>query len=223
MSKIKAVLFDFDGTLIDTNQLVLDSWHNVYKAYGITPPADEVLTATFGQPLEDALAEFFPEYPVEESARHYRSFQQDHFSGTARLYEGIPQLLQELKARGYLLAIVTSRLWASLKSNKYEFHQQDLFDAIVSQEDTDVHKPQPEPCLIALRKLGISPEEAIMVGDSRLDILCGKNAGCKTALVGWSVAFPPETATGEAKPDHIIYHAQELLELLQDDENGTHE
>ena len=74
MAKIKVVLFDFDGTLMDTNQLILDSWYHVFDTYGMDRLPKEKITPTFGRELGASLKEFFPDHPEEETVRIYRSF-----------------------------------------------------------------------------------------------------------------------------------------------------
>lgn len=215
MNGIKAVLWDFDGTLADTNQVVLNSWYHTFDHYGMDRPAVEVLTATFGENLEDSLARFFPDHPVEEVVAVFRGYQKNHFKSDVDLYPGVRDVLYALNSKGYKQAIVTSRSKASLRNNGYEFPEPQVFSAYVMAEDTDAHKPDPTPCLIALEKLGVAAEEAIMIGDSRLDTLCGKNAGVKTVLVGWSLACPRDQAVGQYEPDYIIEKAEDLLAILE--------
>ena len=215
MKKIKAVLFDFDGTLMDTNRIVLESWYHVYDTLGVPRDPDEKIVRTFGESLQDSLAAYFPGHDPEELLKVYRSYQQHHFRDLVHPFEGMPELIHELKDRGYKLAIVTSRLWQTLKNNCYDFRDEAYFDVIVDQNDTKAHKPDPEPCLIALRKLGVAADEAVMIGDAKYDTLCAKNAGVTSVLVAWSLACPPEKAVGDAKPDFIIEKPSDLLEILE--------
>jgi pyrophosphatase PpaX len=130
------------------------------------------------------------------------------------MFSGIPEVVKELKANNYLVAIVTSRLWESTTQGLYKFDIAHMFDAVVSAEDTTVHKPDPAPCLICLDKLGINAEDAIFVGDSKFDVLCAKNAGVQSVLVGWSICVTEEQKSGIYKPDYFIENPEELLELV---------
>ncbi|MBQ4234586.1 MAG: HAD-IA family hydrolase [Firmicutes bacterium] len=221
MAKIKAVLFDFDGTLMDTNQLILDSWYHVFDTYGMDRLPKEKITPTFGRELGASLKEFFPDHPEEETVRIYRSFQQQIFKDRVRLFDGMPELLEALISRGLRLAVVTSRLWQTLHNNSYDFKEEPLFEVIVSGEDITIPKPSPQPCQIALERLGIGPDEAIMIGDSAYDTLCARNAGVRSVLVGWSLACPPAAAKGtDYEPDYVIEKASDLLTLLDQIERG---
>jgi pyrophosphatase PpaX len=87
-------------------------------------------------------------------------------------------------------------------------------DCLVTCEDTDKHKPDPEPVRIALRKLSSSPSEAIMLGDSMFDILCARNAGVRSVLVGWQMALSEEDIKGPEGPDFLINKPEDLFSLL---------
>ena len=100
--------------------------------------------------------------------------------------------------------------WKGLE--KYDL--KDYFDVVVTAEDTKKHKPDPEPVNIALAKLDSRPEHSLMLGDTMFDILCAKNAGVTSVLVGWSLALKSGDDFGEDAPDHVIRKAAELLELL---------
>ena len=87
-------------------------------------------------------------------------------------------------------------------------------DCLVTCEDTDKHKPDPEPIRIALRKLGSEPAEAIMLGDTMYDILCARNAGVRSVLVGWQMALSEEEIKGPNGPDYIIKKPDDLFDIL---------
>ncbi len=214
MKKIKAVLFDFDGTLVDTNHLILDSWgYASQKHLNKTFPVD-VLRKTFGEPLIPSLTRFFPGCDIDEVVRDYRGYQMSHNS-EVKIFDGMLELLEELKNRGYMLGIVTSRHWSTSPLARYSFEDAvKYFDVIVSEESTPAHKPDPEPCLIAAEKLGISPDEAVYIGDSRLDIMCARNAGMPSVLVGWSMCCHRDEAVGEAEPDLFIDKPADLLDII---------
>ncbi len=217
MGRIKAVLFDFDGTLMDTNRLILDSWYHVYDTYGLKRPPAEEITPTFGEELGQSLIRHFPDHSLEETIGVYRSYQSLRFKDEVGLFEGMRELLDALLARGIRLAIVSSRWWHTLKLNNFEFKEEKLFEVLVSGEDITEPKPSPQPCLIALERLGLNPSEVVMLGDSRLDTLCARNAGVRSVLVGWSLACPPEKAKGtEYEPDHVIEKPGDLLKLLDE-------
>lgn len=188
MNKFTTVVFDFDGTIADTNKLIVDSWQAVFRARTGKEGDLDVILSTFGEPLFYTMAKFFPEYSVEESVGIYRNYQKEIFLDEIEIFPGVKELILGLKEKGYKVGIATSRLKESTLLGIKKFELEDAIDALVTVEDTEKHKPDPEPALICLKKLGSKPEESIMVGDSAYDMGCGKNAGMTTVLVGWSEA-----------------------------------
>lgn len=216
MKKIDTVLFDFDGTIMDTNNVILMSWQHTFKTLENREEDEDVLTKTFGEPLEKTIERFFPNVPLEEALEVYRGYQRDNFEGLITLFPGMKELLAEIKKRGYKTALVTSRLKRTTMSGLEKYDIKKYFDAIVTPEDTDKHKPDPEPILIALKKLNSNPENALMLGDTLFDIKCAKNAEVESVLVSWSLALRGQTkaSLGEDAPDYIINKPEDLLAIL---------
>ncbi len=219
MKKIKAVLFDFDGTIFDTNKLILESWKEVFRVKNAAEKSESEILATFGEPLLVTMEKWFPG-EADECISIYRNYQKNIFFEMIEIYPGMEELIKKLKALGYFNAIVTSRLTSSTIDTLEKYDLRRYFDIVVTCDDTDRHKPDPEPVLLALSKLDISEEEAIMIGDSKFDILCAHNAGVKAMLVAWSQAMsgaPEMTEAPEGspyRPDFIIDRADLLLEIL---------
>lgn len=218
MKKISAVLFDFDGTLMDTNDIILKSWQHTFRHVLGREEDEEVLLNTFGEPLALTMQNFFgvEGEALQECMDIYRSFQKDTFLDSIALFPGITEMLQELKDAGFTLALVTSRLKETTLQGVEKFGLAPYFDVIVTANDCTKHKPDPQPINITLEKLGISPEEAVMLGDTVMDMGCARNAGVISVLVGWSAALPEHKITPEDRPDHIIRSADALLPLLED-------
>jgi len=215
MAKIKAILFDFDGTLANTNGVVLESWKHVYEFLKMPLPQDTVIFKTFGENLEESFEKAFPNQNIEKLLKVYRTYMQEIFCKKVTLFDGMGELIKTLKEQGYKLGIVTSRYWSMLKEMGYDCEELHLMDTIISGDEVKEHKPHPMPCLKAIENLKVLPNEAIMVGDSSLDILCGKNAGLFTVLVAWSVCCKKEDAKGDKKPDFVIEKPKELLSILE--------
>ncbi|WP_419821455.1 pyrophosphatase PpaX [Anoxybacterium hadale] len=214
MAKINTVLFDFDGTIMDTNNVILQSWQHTFRTVeGKERPREEILS-TFGEPLYVTMEKKLPQISVEEGAAIYRGFHYDHFTDLISLFPGIIELLEELKKRGIKIGLVTSRLRHTTEIGLNKFDMMKYFDSIVTCDDTEKFKPDPEPALVALQQLDAKPEETLMVGDSLYDILCARGAGIRSALVGWALAVSEEEKTGKDAPDYIIEKAEDLLEIL---------
>lgn len=212
--KYTSILFDFDGTLANTNGLVIGSWKHAFRVLKGTEQSEEEIKKTFGEPLAVSMEKFFPDVPVEEAIATYRSYQKDVFENLIEPFDGMVELIKGLKAKGYKVAVTTSRMGASTMAGLRKFGLADIFDAIVTSDDTTKHKPDPEPVLITLEKLGAKPEEALMIGDSMFDIKCAHNAGVKAVLVGWAEAVSEEDMNGPDRPDFYIETAEELFDLV---------
>ncbi len=216
MAKINTVLFDFDGTIMDTNEVILQSWQHTFKTVeGKERPVEDIL-GTFGEPLYVTIEKMLPQITAEVGAEIYRSFHYEHFIDLISIFPGIIELMEELKKRGCKIGLVTSRLRHTTEIGLRKYDLEKYFDTIVTCDDTEKFKPDPEPALVALEKLGSRSEESIMVGDSMFDILCGKGAGVKTVLVGWALAISEEERTGVNAPDYTIEKAEDLLDILDD-------
>ena len=212
---VNTVIFDFDGTLIDTNDVILASWQHTYRHFLGHDVSVEHITKTFGEPLMKTLAREFPDVPPQESAKVYRTYQREIAADMVKLFPGVVEMLQEVKGRGYKMGIVTSRTKESTMNYLEMFNIGDFFDGLVSCDDTNIHKPNPQPLLMGLEKLGASAEESIMVGDSIFDIKCANNAGVKSVLVDWRVASDNENLS-QCQIDYKITAPLELIKVLEE-------
>lgn len=206
----KYILFDLDGTLIDTNKLIMESFKHTYKTgLGLEVSEEEILRY-FGEPLIKTLGRYSEER-ADELFQIYIDYNETRHDDAVTIFEGVKELLEELEKQGYILALVTS------KRSKVALMGLDLFDirkhfkAFVTLEDTELHKPNPAPALKALELLGASPEEAIMVGDSVFDIHCAHGAGIKAVLVKWSAAHGFQE---DVTADYVVHDTTELLSII---------
>lgn len=216
-SSITAVVFDFDGTIMDTNGVIIESWQHTYRTLTGREGNLDYILATFGEPLELSMRNAFPDIPVDKSVDVYRTWHRENFGPMISLFPGIKELLEELKRRGYKMGIATSRVKKTLYQGLRKYDIEKYFDEIVTVEEVSKHKPDPESLLKVLKKLDVEPENAIMVGDSRLDIICARNAGVEAVLVEWSASLAGKSMEDfprDEAPDHIISEADDLLKLL---------
>lgn len=212
---ITTILFDFDGTLVNTNDVIIASWQHTYRHFTGREESLEKITACFGEPLLLTMAREFPEVDPEESARIYRDFQQQNAEAFVTIFPGIREMLEELKTQNYRLAIVTSRTRESAQRYMNMLDIGSYFDDMVSCEDTDIHKPNPEPILLCMQKLGVSREECLMIGDSPFDIKCANNAGVLSVLVDWRITGKGAPEVADARWDYEISEPADLLPLLK--------
>ncbi len=211
---INTVLFDFDGTLVNTNDAIIASWQHTYVHYTGREASLEHITSCFGEPLLITMAREFPGVEPEESAEVYRRFQIENTDQLVKVFDGIPELLEALKKAGFRIAIVTSRTRESANRYMNMLGIDGYFEDMVSCEDTTIHKPNPEPILCCLEKLGISRDEAIMIGDSPFDMKCANNAGVKSVLVGWRITSGSASQATDARADFEIEKPMDLMTVL---------
>lgn len=212
---INTVLFDFDGTLVNTNDVIIASWQHTYMYYLGREESLEKITACFGEPLLLTMEREFPEVDPRESAEVYRNFQKENADELVKIFPGIKELLESLKTDGFRMGVVTSRTRESAQRYMDMFGIGDYFEEMVSCDDTDIHKPNPEPILLCLKKMGITAEEALMMGDSPFDIKCANNAGVKSVLVGWRITGDGQTLIDDAREDFTISEPSELVGVLK--------
>ncbi len=208
---IKGILFDLDGTLINTNMLIINSFKYVFKENLDLIVEDNEIVQYFGEPLAYTMAKYTKDR-VEELVQKYVEYSLSIHDEYTESFKGVEEGLIILREKGYKLAIVTSKRRTTALRGLRLFDLEKYFEVIVSPEDTEKHKPEGEPVLKACELLNLKPEEVVMVGDSHNDILCGKNAGSKTCLVKYT-ALPLEKLL-EHKPDYVIDSVEEILNII---------
>lgn len=209
---IKNILFDLDGTLLDTNELIIQSFQHTYKRHLNKHVDKEYIIKSFGEILKITLDREFGEVS-DEAIKTYRGFQVGNFEKLISIHSGVADGVKELHRLGYKLGIVTSRLNESAIRGLKHFGLMDYFESIISADDTEIHKPDPTPALMALAQLGGKVQETMIVGDSSFDILCGKNAGMTSVAVGWS-ALPNEIII-KCEPDYVVESMEDLVALIE--------
>lgn len=209
---IKNILFDLDGTLLDTNELIIQSFKHTYKTHLNKDVDKDEIIKSFGEILKITLDREFGEYS-DEAIKTYRNFQIGNFEKLIAIHQGVKEGIIELHRQGYKLGVVTSRLNESAIRGLKHFGLMEYFQSIIGADDTDKHKPDPIPAFMALKELGGKPEETMIIGDSPFDILCGKNAGIKSVAVGWS-ALPMDIIL-KYEPDYVVDSMKELLTLIE--------
>lgn len=212
---INTVLLDFDGTLMNTREGIVNSWIHLFQVIKGEKPSEETLKHTFGEPLKVSIENFFPEEPLDKCLNIYREYQRDHQGQMMVPFDGVIDTVLSLKKKGCKIGLVTSRLDISAKKGLEEVGLLNCFDSLITANTVEYHKPHPEPILKALEELGSKKEEAIMVGDTIFDLKAAKNAEVKSVLVGWSEDITTLEEAGEFAPDYIIETAEELLDIVE--------
>ena len=185
-----AVLFDLDGTLIDSVELIVTSARYAFSDRNGRRPTDAEWLTGLGTPLITQFREWArDEEEVTRLVARYREYQMAHHDILTRPYPGMREALDELRAQGHQVGIVTSKLNALARRGLTCTGIDDRFECIIGCDDTTKHKPDPEPVIVALRRLGIDPSRAAFVGDSPFDMAAGNAAGVYTVGALWG-PFP---------------------------------
>ncbi len=214
VKKLTTVFWDFDGTLVDTNEVILESFRATYMHYfGYTKPVDYI-TKFFGEPLYSTMAREFPDLDVEDPVAYYREFQKENADRLVKDFPGVTEVLKELDRMGIRQYIVTSRTRESTLRYLTMFGLDKYFIDMVTCDDDIRPKPDADPALKALSKAGCGKDEVMMVGDGLYDIKCANNAGIPSCLVGWRITGDTNDNIGDAVWDYSAETPEELRDLL---------
>ncbi|CAN5741894.1 HAD family hydrolase [soil metagenome] len=210
---IRAVLYDFDGTLADSTDLIMRCYrHTMTRHLGKSPPDEEWLSG-FGTPLEAQLRRFArSEAEFVAMLDSYVVHQRDHHDQLLRPFPEAVETVTRLAEKGIGLAIVTSKHRHATLQGLELCSLTRHFQVIVTPEDVRMPKPDAEPVLLALSRLGVAPSEAIFVGDSPHDIAAGRAAHVRTAAALWG---PFSRGVLEAEnPDSFLESQGDVLDLI---------
>ncbi|MFN8666149.1 MAG: HAD hydrolase-like protein [Gemmatimonadaceae bacterium] len=207
------VLFDLDGTLIDSIELLISAMTHAFDSReGPRPTVDEWV-ATIGRPLLWQFGQYATgDDDLQHLVRTYRAFQYEHHDRLTRAYDGIPALVEQLHDAGHPLGVVTSK--ADHLANRSIAHVglAPFFDIVVGADRTTKHKPDPDPIWFALGELGDRAEDAVYVGDSPFDIMAANAAGATSIGVTWGAASRAPLL--QASPRHLVTTVAELDALI---------
>ena len=169
------LIFDFDGTLVDTHPLIINSFLQTARKYGVQDPHREWLENNMGMELKQMIAKCIPNLAdIDEAINLFRSYQMEKFIETVQLFDGVQDGLLKLKNLGYKMLIFTNKSTRFLPPILEKYNLQ--FDYILGIEDVHEPKPNPEGILKVAKLYQTDSTNCIMIGDSYADILCGKNA-----------------------------------------------
>lgn len=213
MRPIQTILFDLDGTLIDSVRLILDSYHHTLAAHGLPPRADEDWLRGVGTPLTVQLAEWGndPE-TLRAMIATYREYNLAHHDRMVTVYPGISAAVEALRTSGVRTGLVTSKNRQGALRGLTLVKLERLMDVLVCADEVTNPKPHPEPVEKALALLGADPAGAIYVGDSIHDMVSGRAAGVRTAAALWGPFARCHLEA--ARPDYWLETPADLLKLI---------
>ena len=211
--KIKGVLFDLDGTLVNTTPLILESFRHTFTEFGLPVPADSELVAGFGLPMRTAVTAYMPEEMADEFCDAYRAYQRTRHDELIQGIDGVAETLSALKQSGIKMAVVTSKKRPAAIRDLGCYDLVEYFDTIIACDDCAENKPLPGPSLMALKRLGLNGADCLAVGDSPYDLQSARAAGCQTAAVRYT-SFDWNFILNEGKPDYVLNKMTDLLTLI---------
>lgn len=216
---IECVLFDLDGTIVDTNELIISSFMYALKDNGLAPLTREEIIPHMGTTLQQQMRVFSGLEDVNGTLeKSYRSYNNEHHDELVRSFPLVKETIEELSRRGIKLGIVTTKIRPTTIKTLERFDLLKYMDTIVTVNDVTEPKPHPEPVLTAVHNLGVDPRKTLMIGDSAVDIQSAKAAYVYAAGVSWSLKG--EDTLRKYDPDFIIHNMKDIIEIM---ERGTNE
>ena len=222
---MKGILFDNDGTLVDTHDLILSSLRYCTRTVLGRVIPDNELMCKVGQPLAAQIADFTSdEAERAELIRVYREHNHAAHDQAVKAFPDAAQALAQLQSCGMKLGVVTSKMHALAWRGLGITGLTPYLECCIGCDDCPKFKPDPEPVIMGVEALGLTPGECLYVGDSPFDLQAGHAAGCKTVAVTWGI-FTEEELVAE-NPDYLCHTFSELVELAcpagSESEAGAH-
>ncbi|NPB05557.1 MAG: HAD-IA family hydrolase [Aquificae bacterium] len=210
---VELVVFDLDGTLIDTAPDLYAAFCDTAAEYGLKPPPYEEFCRHIGGGAYGFLEPFFPKELLEEALQRLRRHYLEKYAfKNSRPYEGIYEVLETLKGEGYKLAVATNKITEGALRVLKAARMDRYFDLVVGRDLPPAHKPDPAHVLFLTERLGVSPRKTLVVGDRSDDVLAAKGAGALSAYALWGYAEPLDGT----RPDFLLKRPKEVLSLVRE-------
>jgi len=209
---IRGIIFDFDGTLIDSYEAIAESLNHVRQSYGLDPVGLDEVKNLVGHGLEQLIQTSVGPDRIEEGVQRFRQCYAGICEQKTRILPQVKDTLEELDRRGYQMAIATNKPSYFARDILRSLEMEHLFAEVLGPNDVERPKPDPEMLEIIMMRVGLSPEEVVYVGDMLLDIEVAQRAGVAV------YAVPTGSATREAllagRPDRLLHRFSDLLTVL---------
>ncbi len=212
MNKYKVLLFDLDGTVADTDEMIVQSFHILYDLYrdGKRTPDEEIYYFS-GPPIYETLDKEFPGCDLEFMHQEFRRISKELYPKTVTTYPGCKEVLLKLKEQGYKLGIITNKIHSSTDYCLELIGLKDVFDVLICYDDVDNKKPDKEPILKAMEILNVFDlQKVLYIGDNKIDFDTAVNADVDSALVTWG----PRKVDESIKPTMFISSYEDLFRRL---------
>jgi pyrophosphatase PpaX len=212
----RGLVFDFDGTLVDSYPLIEEAFAHVMRTHRLDEAARQLFRQSRGLPLPEQMKLIAPEM-WEELVATYRSV--DGKLGQARVFRGIPTLVRRLHQAGAPMGVVSCKRRTLVEAELEAAGLRSFFDVVIGFEDVTPPKPAPDPLLVAIGRLGLSRSAAVYVGDSMVDLKTGRAARVRTVLAAWGLS--PEFRAAFRRHRLWATRPSEMLPLVLTPPNGN--
>ncbi len=207
---VRAALFDFDGTLADSFAAITASTNHVRRSFGLPEMTEAAVRGYVGHGLENLMRELCPGFDTAEAVRRYREHHPSVMVAGTRLFPGVADTLATLHARGIKLGVCSNKAVAFTRTLVRTLGLDEVMTAVFGPEDAGGSpKPDPTMLLVACERLGVTPAEAVYVGDMSIDVRAGKAAGIPVWLVNVGQAGTDDPR--QLAPDKVLGEFRELL------------
>lgn len=211
MSQTKAIIFDADGTLLDTFEIIVSAYRHVSKSHNLPVPTPADIRKRLGSPMWEMFQAFYPGQDIEPLLKTNNEFVAANVL-KSEAFAGVQELLEDLQSREIKLGILTSGS-ASMLDILEHHGLRHYFASMVYAERVERPKPDPEGFILACLECGVEPNEAIMVGDTVFDIKTGRNAGAQ-ATIAITHGYGTAADLAAAKPDYTVRTIFELQKIV---------
>lgn len=208
------IIFDFDGTLADTNKGIVRTFQATFAEMGIPDPGEAVITSTIGLVLKDAFKKAVPTFSDEEADKAvqvYRRLFETIGVPATEAFDGIPAMLEALHNAGIRMSVASSRSHHSLERLAEKLGIDKYFEMFCGAEDVVNHKPAPDMVNLIIDRYKLDPETTLVVGDAIYDLLMGRGAGCKVCGVTWGNQSREQLSA--VSPDYIVDYLSEFCAI----------
>lgn len=213
MAKINTILFDLDGTLINTNDIIIRSFRSTFdRHFPDVVVTDEQIHSFIGPTLKQTFSDYTKDpFEIQDMIDSYREFYVDYEVGNHKLYPNVIEVVTKLKEQGYKLGILTSKFREAAWPSYTHYGLEKLFDSFTALDDVEYPKPHRNSVDTALSTFN-DVDGAIMIGDNQGDVLAGKNAGIYSAGVAWSLKGAAHLM--EVEPDFMLGDMDDIFRVL---------
>ncbi len=212
--RYSVILFDLDGTLLDTSELIFASFKHTLSRYCPGEYSREAVIPYFGEPLEDTMKRFNPKQ-AKAMVEAYRKYNLHYHDQLIRIFPDVQEVVAKLYEAGIKLGVVTNKQRLTAEMGLNHFNLGKYMETMVCYGEAERPKPDAAPIFKALKQLDANPDQALMVGDSRFDLLAAQKAKVSSVFVKWSLH--PLDSIEELSPTYIIEEMKELLSLVKID------